>query len=98
MRRNYSTLAWIFGLLLALSAITNGVLVVRQLMIYRDIESLNAKIILDPQIAATIQKAPQVQNITRSLVQDLLVYSQKQPDIGPVLLKYGVKSQSLSDP
>ena len=80
MNRNLPLIAWLVALLLGLSALLNVFFVFQQLMVFKDLENLNAK----------NAEGPPLQNLTQNLLNDLVAYGQKQPAIHPLLQKYGI--------
>ncbi len=81
MNHNMPLLTWLMALILSLSAFLNAFFVFQQVMLYKDLETLNNEIV----------KGPQLQILTQNIVNDLVAYGQKQPAIHPLLQKYGVK-------
>ena len=82
MNRNLPVLVWLTSFVFALSVLLNGFFVFQNLMLYKDLERANAQ----------IAEGTQIQAILPTLINDLLVYGQKQPEIYSILKKYGIST------
>lgn len=78
-------------MVLGVSALLNAFFVFQQIMIYRDLDGLNSRIASSPQIS-------QLQSMGQNIVNDLVVFGQKQPAIYSVLQKYGVNPPAAASP
>jgi hypothetical protein len=80
--------AWLTVLLLMLSGLLSGFLVFQQSLLAKNIDEAKAK----------LQKQPEIPSNIVGMVNDLIVYSQKQPAIIPLLQKHGIPVPQPQNP
>jgi len=88
MNNNLPVLAWLMGVFLGISALLNGFFVFQQYVLTGDLQRMDAR----------LARASELERAVRSLSDDLIRYSQKQPAIFPILQKYGLPTPPPPQP
>ncbi len=83
--------AWIVILFLVLSVACNGFFVLQQSLIYQDLETWK-------QRSAAMPPPTQMQLMTQSMMNELMIYGQREPAIIPILARYGMPMPSAKTP